>query len=149
MHTIGIDMSKDTFHAAFDETEVLVFKNTESGIAGFIEVLVEHGCTKETTTIGTESTGVYHLLFCERLRSSRWKVKVLNPLITWRMFKSELRHAKTDRNDAIKIRRTLLTGGGSMRVGCISGPGTRGGPGPPRPRADAALGSSAGRPNQL
>lgn len=112
MHTIGIDMSKDTFHAAFDETEVLVFKNTESGIEKFVESMIEHGYTKETTTIGTEATGIYHLLLCERLRSQSWNVKVVNPLITSRMFKSSIRHAKTDKEDAIVIRKTLITGAG-------------------------------------
>lgn len=112
MHTIGIDMSKDTFHAAFDETEVIIFKNNESGIARFVEVMIEHGCVKENTVIGTESTGVYHLLFCNKLRVSGWNVKVVNPLITSRMFRSTLRHAKTDREDAIAIRKTLQTGAG-------------------------------------
>jgi len=116
MHTIGIDMSKDTFHAAFDEAEVIIFKNTEDGIAKFIEAMVAHGFTKETTTIGTEATGVYHLLFCEHLRSQGWNVKVVNPLITARMFKSTLRHAKTDHNDAISIRQTVLAGAGYLYV---------------------------------
>jgi transposase len=64
--------------------------------------------------IGTEATGVYHLLLCEKLRSAGWQIKVINPLITSRMFKSELRHAKTDRIDAVAIRKTLLTGAGYL-----------------------------------
>lgn len=105
-------MSKDTFHAAFDETHVIIFKNTEQGVGKFIEALNEHGCEKTTTIIGTESTGVYHLLLCERLRSTGWNIKVINPLITSRMFKSTIRHAKTDRLDAISIRKALLAGAG-------------------------------------
>lgn len=112
MHTIGIDMSKDTFHAAFDEREVIVFKNTHQGIAKFIGSMIDRSYATETTLIGTESTGVYHLLLCEKLRVAGWKIKVVNPLITWRMFKSTIRHAKTDKNDAISIRKTLLTGAG-------------------------------------
>jgi len=112
MHYTGIDMSKDTFHAAFDDTEVVVFKNTTGGIAKFIESLIGHGCTKDNTEIGTEATGVYHLLLCEQLRQQGWNVKVINPLITNRMFKSDLRHAKTDKNDAVAIRKTLQTGAG-------------------------------------
>jgi transposase len=112
MHTIGIDMSKDTFHAAFDEETVRIFQNTIAGIKEFINALGELGCTKENTVIGTESTGVYHLLFCEQLRSQGWKVRVLNPLITSRMFKSTVRYAKTDRTDALAIRKAVLTGAG-------------------------------------
>lgn len=114
MHTIGIDMSKDTFHAAFDETHVIIFKNTDQGIEKFIGTLLEHGCEKTNTIIGTESTGVYHLLFCERLRSSGWNIKVINPIITSRMFKSTIRHAKTDRLDAVSIRKALLAGAGYL-----------------------------------
>ena len=112
MHYIGIDMSKDTFHAAFDDVEVKIFANTIQGISKFIKILTERGCTKNNTVIGTEATGVYHLLLCERLSSEGWNVKVINPLITNRMFKSNLRHAKTDKNDAVAIRTTLQTGAG-------------------------------------
>lgn len=112
MHTIGIDMSKNTFHAAFDDTEVVIFKNTPHGINEFIEILIKHECSKDNTIIGTESTGVYHLLLCEQLRSQGWNVKVVNPLITNRMFRSNIRHAKTDRLDAISIRKTFITGAG-------------------------------------
>ena len=114
MHTIGIDMSKDTFHAAFDEEDVRIFHNSVTGIKDFIRVMEELGCTKDNTMIGTEATGVYHLLLCESLRKEGWNIKVINPLIVYRMFKSTLRHAKTDRNDAISIRKTLLTGAGYL-----------------------------------
>lgn len=114
MNAIGIDMSKDTFHAAFDEIKVIIFQNTESGIKEFIRTLIERGCEKTNTVIGTEATGVYHLLLCEKLRSSGWNIKVINPLITSKMFKSSLRHAKTDHSDALAIRKTLQTGAGYL-----------------------------------
>ncbi len=108
MNIIGIDVSKDTFHASFDESQVLVFKNTGEGINKFIEQLKD----PEDTVIGCESTGVYHLLLCETLRKNGWNIKVINPLITHRMIGSSLRNLKTDRHDAIAIRKTLLTGAG-------------------------------------
>lgn len=114
MNTIGIDMSKDTFHAAFDATEVVIFKNTIQGIDEFMSALIDRGCLKNDTKIGTEATGVYHLMFCERLRFAGWHVNVINPLITYRMFRSTIRHAKTDHNDALAIRKTMLTGAGYL-----------------------------------
>lgn len=107
-------MSKDTFHAAFDEHEVMVFKNADYGVEKFKMAMIDRGCTKDATCIGTEATGVYHLLFCEKLRASGWNVKVINPLITNRMFKSDIRYAKTDHSDAIAIRKTLMTGAGYL-----------------------------------
>lgn len=108
MNTIGIDVSKDTFHAAFSDVRVEVFKNTEAGIKKFMEKLND----KDSTLVGCESTGVYHLLLCETLRKNDWSIKVVNPLITHRMIDSSLRHVKTDHHDALAIRRVLLGGAG-------------------------------------
>lgn len=110
MNTIGIDVSKDTFHAAFNDVHVEVFKNTESGIKNFMEKLE----SREKTLIGCESTGVYHLLLCETLRKNGWMIKVVNPLIAHRMIQSILRNIKTDKHDALSIRKVLLTGAGYL-----------------------------------
>lgn len=109
---IGIDMSKDTFHAAFDDERVEIFKNTVSGSAAFIEILAQRNYHTNDTVIGTESTGVYHLLLSEHMRKNGWNIKVINPLLTHRMIASTLRKVKTDRLDALAIRKTLMTGVG-------------------------------------
>lgn len=106
MHTIGIDMSKDTFHAAFDDATVRQFANTEEGIAAFLSTLT----TPRQTMIGVEATGVYHLLLCERLRAAGWDIRVINPLLTHRMAGTRLRKLKTDRVDALLIRKALAAG---------------------------------------
>ena len=114
MHTIGIDMSKASFHAACDETKVKVFKNTGEGIKMFLQYISELECTKENTVIGTEATGVYHFLFCETLRSLVWQVKVINPLLSHRVIESTLRRVKTDHHDALAIRNALILGMGQL-----------------------------------
>ena len=114
MHTIGIDMSKDSFHAALDEKRVEIFRNTEEGIKSFIETITSIGCTKENTIIGTEATGVYHFLFCETLRSLCWQIKVINPLLSHKVIESSLRRVKTDHHDAIAIRKALIIGLGQL-----------------------------------
>lgn len=114
MNTIGIDMSKDTFHAAFDDAEVRIFANTKPGIKQFIATLKNKNFTTEDTMIGTEATGVYHLLFCAELSKKHWQVKVINPLLTHKMISSSIRRVKTDRTDALAIRKTVLTGAGYL-----------------------------------
>ncbi len=114
MHTIGIDMSKASFHAAFDEKTVIIFKNTNDGISSFVETLVTRGCTKDDTLIGTEATGVYHLLLCARLSEQGWHIKVINPLVAHRAISATLRKVKTDKHDALAIRRVLLLGAGYL-----------------------------------
>jgi transposase len=82
MHAIGIDMSKLTFHAAFDESTVRIFHNTGEGIQAFLAALLARGMSKHEATIGVEATGAYHLLLCARLRDSGWRIVVVNPLET-------------------------------------------------------------------
>jgi transposase len=103
MHAIGIDMSKRTFHAAFDETVVRVFSNTEDGIAAFCASMSGH------PTIGIEATGAYHLHFCSALVARGYAVRVLNPLESSRVIAAQgLRRVKTDRTDARAIRQAVL-----------------------------------------
>ena len=105
-------MSKDTFHAAFGDAEVKIFKNTKDGVKEFLRVLKEKRFKRSDTVIGTEATGVYHLLFCAELKKKRWEVKVINPMLTHQMIAASIRRVKTDRTDAIAIRKTVLTGAG-------------------------------------
>lgn len=105
MHAIGIDMSKRSFHAAFDEGSVRQFPNTEEGIEQFTALLTP------AVTIGIEATGAYHLLFCVRLRERGHGVRVINPLESSRVIQAQsLRRVKTDRTDAIAVRKAVLLG---------------------------------------
>lgn len=103
-------MSKDSFHAAFDETTVRRFQNTEDGIVTLLAALTEHTFPSHRTVLGVEATGVYHLLLCERLRATGWDIRVINPLLTHRMASTRLRKLKTDRVDALLIRKALAAG---------------------------------------
>jgi transposase len=108
MHTIGIDMSKNSFHAAFDEVTIRRFTNIEEGIAAFLAALGERASSPRRTLISVEATGVYHLLLCERLRSVGWDIRVINPLLTHRMAASSLRKLKTDPTDALLVRMRVM-----------------------------------------
>jgi len=109
-NTMGIDMSKDSFHAAFDEFSVRQFHNTEEGIDSFLAILAEQRMRSDETTLGVEATGVYHLLLCERLRIAGWDIRVINPLLTHRLARSSRRKLKTDHADALLIRKALVAG---------------------------------------
>jgi transposase len=63
MQSIGIDMAKDTFHAAFSDHEVLKFENTPAAIEEFMTTLEDGDFPINQTRIGVEATGAYHLLF--------------------------------------------------------------------------------------
>jgi len=114
MEHIGIDMSKDTFHAAFSEGKVLKFENTEVGIEAFMTTIEDCGFSVRETRIGVEATGVYHLLFAMTLTGHSWDVFVINPLESHRMITQGLRTVKTDRLDAIKIRTMVSLGRGYL-----------------------------------
>ncbi len=110
MQSIGIDMAKETFHAAFDDRTVMKFENTPAGIEEFMTTLEDDDFPITDTRIGVEATGVYHLLFAVTLTENSWDVVVINPLESHRMITQGLRTVKTDRLDALKIR--TMTGMG-------------------------------------
>ena len=112
MDVIGIDMSKDSFHAALNDETIREYKNTEAGIDLFLATTEGLGMTKGATVIGVESTGIYHLLFCVRCTAAGWQVKVINPILTAQMIAAGLRMVKTDRKDAKVIRMATLEGKG-------------------------------------
>jgi len=114
MYAIGIDMSKDTFHACFEGEIVQKFNNTDRGIEQFMSHLEEHGFTQEKTLIGVEATGVYHLLFTVTLSDNDWDVKVINPLESHKFITAGIRIVKTDRLDAIKIAEMAALGRGYL-----------------------------------
>lgn len=112
MNFVGIDMSKDSFHAAFDVDQVEIFENTNRGIKRFIHRMVLLSFVLPDTQIGVEATGAYHLLFAETLRREEWHIVVINPMQTSRLNKMNLRNVKNDRVDAISIRKAVLLGYG-------------------------------------
>ena len=114
MKYIGIDVSKDTFHTAWNDEKVNIFANSKDGITSFEESLYHLGYEKQDTQIGLESTGIYHLLFSVLLTDHGWFVVVINPYITSKAIKASLRHVKNDRKDALLIRKVLMMGEGYL-----------------------------------
>jgi len=112
MKYIGIDMSKDTFHACFDDGKVKEFSNEAVGIIIFTTHLKEHAYDITETTIGIEATGVYHHLFCVTMSMNAWVVMIINPLLVSQMIKDGLRMVKNDRKDARIIREAAIQGKG-------------------------------------
>jgi transposase len=113
MHAIGIDMSKRSFHAALDESAVCEFENSETGIEEFLDDLAHRELSPHETIIGIEATGAYHLMFCMSVTKRAWRVTVINPLETHHMIQAQsLRRVKTDKKDALAIRRMASSGFG-------------------------------------
>jgi transposase len=124
MRYIGIDVSKDTFHAGISDEEVLVFENSKEGIASFVQMIEEKRFLKKKTKIGLEATGIYHLLLCHQLSPIGWKVFVLNPLLASQYITRSIRPVKNDRKDALAIRRAVMDNQGdpfweSQEISCF------------------------------
>lgn len=111
MKHIGIDISKDTFHVAWNDEKVDVFTNDHEGIHAF-EAILHQQHRHTTTSIGVESTGIYHLLLSFLLVKHEWSITVINPYITSKAINASLRHVKTDKRDAQVIRQVLMAGHG-------------------------------------
>lgn len=114
MKYIGIDVSKDDFHVAWNDEKVQIFANSKEGIISFEQTLHQFDYQKQDSQIGLESTGIYHLLLSVVLTDRGWSVIVINPYITSKAIKSSLRYVKNDRKDALIIRKVLMLGEGYL-----------------------------------
>lgn len=102
---IGVDISKNDFYVCFAETqEPVLFQNNLKGIKIFERYLLKNNFKKETTVIGVESTGIYHLPMSHNMTQSGFTVQVINPLIIKKQNQISLRRVKNDKKDAGLIR---------------------------------------------
>jgi transposase len=99
----GIDISKDSFHAALidDQGQVLwsqLFPMTSAGFHGLLKALGTSSCLP-----GMESTGTYYLNLFAFLKERGFDVRLVNPLLIAHFAKRSLRKTKTDKRDAVTI----------------------------------------------
>lgn len=99
---IGIDVSKQTFDVAWQESEQgnhQVFAYTDEGIAELL------GSTPEDSHYVMESTGIYHTRLALKLHQAGRAVSVINPLVIKRYAQMQLSRVKSDKADAALISR--------------------------------------------
>lgn len=106
MVSVGIDIAKDKFDAAFlyggNQSQVDTFENNETCIKKFVRRLQKQK-TAEAVPCVLESTGLYHLNMALRVHQAGYRVSVINPLITKKYQQSSIRNAKTDAIDALRL----------------------------------------------
>jgi transposase len=97
IHSIGIDVSKDTLDVSTPECKFFSVPNTKEGIDQLAESLPkEH-------KVYLESTGGYERLCGELLTKEGFTVELVDPLKARRFFQSQARKAKTDKLDAVAL----------------------------------------------
>lgn len=102
---IGVDISKNDFYACFEESgSPVLFQNNTLGIKSFEKYLLKNDFKKDESTIGVESTGIYHLPMSLGLSKAGFSVSVINPLIVKKQNQISLRRVKNDKKDAGLIR---------------------------------------------
>jgi len=99
---VGIDVSKDTFNAHFNNRDC----EYENNRRGWSKLLKE---TPSDSTFAMEATGNYHYRLAFHLNAKGFDVLVLNPLWVRRYVQSLGSKAKTDRKDAELIARYAAT----------------------------------------
>ena len=118
---IGVDVSKNTFDACFADGEaVKSYPNTERGVSTFLRAcrkIALYGSNNESNKnhrlmIGFESTSHYHYLLAMRSKENGHKPILINPLITNKYSKLNIRKTKTDKIDARVIRYCTAQGEG-------------------------------------
>jgi len=101
-HFCGIDISKDSFHAALlDAHGQSVWSRVfPMSLPGFRDLLAG---LQPATLVGLESTGIYGLSLFTFLDEQGCDVRLLNPLLIANFAKLSLRQTKTDKRDATTI----------------------------------------------
>lgn len=97
---IGIDISKDTFDAAYERDGKKSHGKFRNDTAGF-KSLVKWA--PEGSKFVMESTGTYHMRCALFLAGCDRHVSVENPLAVKRFIQSDLRRCKSDKSDAFSI----------------------------------------------
>ena len=97
---IGIDISKDTFDAAWEECGEKHHEKFPNTATGFRELL--KWAPKESKFV-MESTGTYHLRCAMFLAGCNRHVSVENPLAVKRFIQSDLRRCKSDVSDSFSL----------------------------------------------
>ena len=106
MYSVGIDISKSkstvAIMAPYGEVIRTPFDitHTEPGLSALVEVL---SSLNGEVRIVMESTGAYHLPVLNYLKERGFFVSVVNPLVIQKYVAMNIRKAKTDRIDALKI----------------------------------------------
>jgi transposase len=111
---VGTDIGKEKFDVCSmngngDLISTEECTNDSKGFEKFLEyVKTMAGLTNNGTTIGVESTGIYHIAFCQFLNDHGFRVKVLNGIETKGLKDSRVRKGKSDRRDAEAIAKYLM-----------------------------------------
>ena len=111
---IGVDVSKNHFNVAISNskgtiTTQMQFPMSLKGYRKFLE-LFNSSFDIETTIIGIESSGPYHINLLDFLIQNNLKVILINPLMIFNLRKSfSLRKTKTDKLDAAYIARAMAS----------------------------------------
>lgn len=98
---LGIDVSKKTLEVALLDRDRVVHRSCIANEAEAIERWVGALCqARFSAPIVLESTARYHYLVAWRLSEAGLDVRVINPLLSSKHIRGQIRKTKTDRTDA-------------------------------------------------
>ncbi len=108
VYSIGVDVSKKTLDVCLmgqnlKVLEIFKIKNNLSLVKKLKEKLKKYKLNSSSPVI-MESTADYHILWALLLKESNYKIKVINPLSSFKYSaQASIRNCKTDKKDAIKL----------------------------------------------
>jgi transposase len=114
----GIDIAKDSFHAALidDQGQVLwshSFPMSSDGFRDFLHALRPLRSPR-SLRLGMESSGSYYLNLFSFLQTQDLDIRLLNPLLVSHFANLSLRKTKTDKRDATTIAKFLRANAQSL-----------------------------------
>ncbi|MDP3956764.1 MAG: transposase [bacterium] len=103
-YAIGIDVGKKEMVACIRSSDglgapTISFPNTTLGTKQFLGKLEEQSLPHDTPIL-LESTGPYHWQAAYQMTQAKWRVRLMNPILTKRIARHSIRKRKTDKIDA-------------------------------------------------
>lgn len=111
---VGIDVASrklDVYLEQDGRRQYAIIENTAEAIAQYAK---EHKLSKENCLVGLEATNDYHFVATRFFLKKGIPVRILNPIVTKRYTKTQVRGKKTDKTDSENIARLAAEGEGEL-----------------------------------
>ncbi|WP_067143627.1 IS110 family transposase, partial [Oceanivirga salmonicida] len=112
---VGVDIAKTNHFATIIDSnnvsikEPFLVTNDIKGFSTLLEFIKDYD--KDNLVIGVESTAIYHLNFVRFFYERNFKLTIINPIITGKLRKSNIRPTKTDKIDSVNIVKSMIVNG--------------------------------------
>jgi len=116
MHTsiVGIDVAARKLDLCLEQGGQTQYATIDNTVEAIQQYAREHKLTKQSCLVGLEATNDYHFAATKYFLKRGIPTRILNPIVTKRYTRTQVRGKKTDKTDAHNIARLAAEGEGEL-----------------------------------